>query len=353
MTGTPQRHERKQNAASTNPQEISNGTAKEDIVSPRVIELVHHNKHHLLSHSELPDWLRGNEFLSHFHRPPMPCFRSCFKSIFKLHSETGNIWTHLIGFIAFVCITSYMLVRPVTEAYPFPGDWREKLVFSCFFVGAILCLGVSWIFHTVYCHSKTISKIFRRLDYAGIAIFIMGSFIPPLYYGFYCSRVLKIVYMSMICSLGVICIIVSLWDKFSAPHYRLLRAGIMLSFGYCGFIPVIHLICLYGITLAYRQAAGGWVALMCLLYTASAVMYATRIPERFFPGKCDIWFQSHQIFHLLVLAAAFVHLYGICQMAQYRFEKGTSCESWTLPGSFFPSRHTMRGRRNAKNTYLW
>lgn len=162
MTGTPQRHERKQNAASTNPQETSNGTAKEDIVSPGVIELVHYNKHHLLSHSELPDWLRGNEFLSHFHRPPMPCFRSCFKSIFKLHSETGNIWTHLIGFIAFVCITSYMLVRPVTEAYPFPGDWREKLVFSCFFVGAILCLGVSWIFHTVYCHSKTISKIFRR-----------------------------------------------------------------------------------------------------------------------------------------------------------------------------------------------
>ena len=69
------------------------------------------------------------------------------------------------------------------------------------------------------------SICFPRLDYAGIAIFIMGSFIPPLYYGFYCSRVLKIVYMSMICSLGVICIIVSLWDKFSAPHYRLLRAG--------------------------------------------------------------------------------------------------------------------------------
>ena len=64
-----------------------------------------------------------------------------------------NIWTHLIGFIVFVCITSYMLVRPVTVANPFPGDWHERLVLSCFFVGAILCLGVSWIFHTVYCHS--------------------------------------------------------------------------------------------------------------------------------------------------------------------------------------------------------
>lgn len=65
--------------------------------------------------------------------------------------------------------------------------------------------------------------------------------------------------------------------------------GLVISFGYSGFIPAIHLIAEYGLTLAYRQAAGGWVSLMCLLYTASAVMYATRIPERFFPGKCDIW----------------------------------------------------------------
>lgn len=53
----------------------------------------------------------------------------------------------------------------------------------------------------------------------------MGSSIPPLYYGFYCSRVLKIVYICLICSLGIICIIISLWEKFNAPEYRLLRAG--------------------------------------------------------------------------------------------------------------------------------
>ena len=120
------------------------------------------SKRNLLSHSELPEWLRGNEFLSHFHRPPMPSFRYCFKSIFKIHSETGNIWTHLIGFIIFVCITSYMLLRPITSSSPFPKDWQEKVIFGCFFAGAIFCLGVSWIFHTVYCHSKVVSKIFRR-----------------------------------------------------------------------------------------------------------------------------------------------------------------------------------------------
>ena len=81
----------------------------------------------LLSHSELPEWLRGNEFLSHFHRPPMPSFTSCFKSIFRIHSETGNIWTHLVGFIIFICITSYMLLRPITAYTPFPKDCRRSL----------------------------------------------------------------------------------------------------------------------------------------------------------------------------------------------------------------------------------
>lgn len=42
----------------------------------------------------------------------------------------------------------------------------------------------------------------------------------------------------------------------------------------------------------------------------------------FFP----LQFQSHQIFHVLVVAAALVHLYGICQMAYYRFDQGAVCE---------------------------
>ena len=117
---------------------------------------------YLLSHIELPDWLRDNDFLSHHHRPPMPSFRSCFKSIFKIHSETGNIWTHLIGFVAFICVMFYMFLRPITTSNPFPKGWQEKLVFGAFFAGAILCLGFSWVFHTVYCHSCKVSKVFSR-----------------------------------------------------------------------------------------------------------------------------------------------------------------------------------------------
>ena len=44
----------------------------------------------------LPQWLQDNDFLHFGHRPPLPT-SECFKSIVRIHTETGNIWTHLLG----------------------------------------------------------------------------------------------------------------------------------------------------------------------------------------------------------------------------------------------------------------
>lgn len=64
-----------------------------------------------------------------------------------------------------------------------------------------------------------------RLDYCGIALLIMGSFVPWLYYGFYCHYKHKLIYLTVVIVLGVTSIITSLWDKFSQPNLRPLRAG--------------------------------------------------------------------------------------------------------------------------------
>lgn len=48
-------------------------------------------------HQHLPGWLRDNDYLLHGHRPQLHSFAECFRSIFRIHTETGNIWTHLIG----------------------------------------------------------------------------------------------------------------------------------------------------------------------------------------------------------------------------------------------------------------
>ncbi|XP_073815888.1 adiponectin receptor protein-like [Musca autumnalis] len=268
-------------------------------------------------YNELPRWLQDNEFLLYWHRPPLPSFRVCFKSIFRLHTETGNIWTHLLGFVAFICVACYFFSQPSVDV-----EFKEKLIFGAFFVGAIICLGFSFTYHTLTCHSIEIGKLFSKLDYCGIALLIMGSFVPWLYYGFYCHNHLKIIYLSIVCVLGCAAIIVSLWDKFSEPKFRPLRAGVFLCFGVSGIIPLVHYGVMEGFSAQISKSSLGWFLLMGIFYISGALLYAFRIPERWFPGKCDLWFQSHQIFHVLVVAAAFVQYHSISQISiMYRATK--------------------------------
>lgn len=66
---------------------------------------------------------------------------------------------------------------------------------------------------------------YPRLDYSGIALLIMGSFVPWLYYSFYCNPQPCFIYLIVICVLGIAAIIVSQWDMFATPQYRGVRAG--------------------------------------------------------------------------------------------------------------------------------
>ena len=119
-------------------------------VGKRVVQYV-------VDHSHLPSWLVDNEFLLSGHRPPMPSFKECFASIFRLHTETVNIWTHLIGTLVFIIIAIYFTSRPSDEVH-----LEKKITFGAFFLGAIVCLLFSTLYHTLYCHSPKISSFFSK-----------------------------------------------------------------------------------------------------------------------------------------------------------------------------------------------
>jgi adiponectin receptor len=132
----------------------------------------------------------------------------------------------------------------------------------------------------------------------------------------------QVIYLTVTTVLGSCAITVSLWDKFGQPKYRALRAGVFMGFGLSGVIPAMHYLYSEGWLKAASEAAMGSLILMAVLYISGALLYAWRVPERFFPGKCDIWFHSHQLFHVLVIAAAFVHYHGISEMAMHRLTTG-------------------------------
>jgi len=269
--------------------------------------------------SKLPAWMQDNEFLLDGHRPPLPSFRVCFKSIFRIHTETGNIWTHMVGCFLFICISIYSLNW---SAYGIPE--KDKLVLSLFFVGAVFCLGFSFVFHTLCCHSHGVCRAFSKLDYFGISLLTTCSSVSWLYYVFYCHYYLKWFYIMGVVVGGLVTALVSLMDKFSEPEWRAFRAGVFLTFGLFTFLPAIHYPILDG-WLHYVQTSLGWLFLMGLLYVIGAALYAMRIPERFFPGKFDIWLHSHQIFHVFVVCAALVHYHGVTELALHRIND-SQCE---------------------------
>jgi len=292
-------------------------------VPAKVLESVKHWNH--LSFAKLPAWMKDNEFIKFYHRPELNSVTECFKSILGVHSETGNIWTHLIGFIAFVICTIVFYVKPLCDQCHTDLDIGEKLIFLFFFIGAILCLGLSFLFHTLCCHSEHVSKLFCKLDYVGISLLTVGSFVPWIYYGFYCQYTPKVVYLSIISVLGIACIAVTMMDKFSDPLYRPVRALLFVCLGLFGLVPTVHFLVQSGWSAGMAEASIHRVLIMGGLYILGAVLYGCRIPERFLPGKFDIWFQSHQIFHVLVIAAAFVHYHGMADMAVYRLTKAGQC----------------------------
>ncbi len=53
-----------------------------------------------------------------------------------------------------------------------------------------------------------------------------------------------------------------------------------------------------------------------------AALFATRIPERWVPGKVDLAGHSHQLFHIAVVVAAYLHYQAIMILLEWRDASG-------------------------------
>lgn len=65
--------------------------------------------------------------------------------------------------------------------------------------------------------------------------------------------------------------------------------GVFLGLGLSGVVPTMHFTIAEGFVKATTVGQMGWFFLMAVMYITGAGLYAARIPERFFPGKFDIW----------------------------------------------------------------
>ena len=150
----------------------------------------------LWSWDDLPAWRRDNHFIRSGYRPTSYSVRACLASLGYLHNESVNIWTHLLGSAAFL-LGGLLLYALVAPRYASASD-SDVLVFACFLGGAFVCLSMSATFHTLSNHSPEVAMWGNKLDYTGIVFLIVGSYVPALYYGFFCHKYLMTFYLATV-----------------------------------------------------------------------------------------------------------------------------------------------------------
>ncbi|KAK9779302.1 hypothetical protein SCAR479_03784 [Seiridium cardinale] len=271
----------------------------------------------LLSYEEIPEWYQDNPWIRRGYRPVSNSARSCLQSWTRLHNELINIHSHLFAAAAFLLAEAYIL-EPLHRRYPrvSPGDYA---VLAIFLLTATVCFSLSAAYHTFISHSHKVEAIWLRLDFVGIILLIVGSFISGIYVGFWCEQLLRTIYWGMTGGLGAISIFVMLHPKFQGLKWRTFRLLTLVCTGLSGLAPIAHGIYMFGFPqmalqsgLPFYLAEGG-------IFLLGAVVYATRFPERLRPGTFDIWGSSHQIFHILVVLATIVHLVGVLTAYDYNY----------------------------------
>ncbi|KAG0358498.1 hypothetical protein BGZ54_010395 [Gamsiella multidivaricata] len=272
---------------------------------------------------EVPAWMQDNPAIWNGYRRPTFSYKKCLASLGFLHNESVNIWTHLIG--AVVCIVgsplAYFKIHNILETI----IWTDVAVFYIFMAGAVVCLSMSASFHTFSCHSEPVSHQWNRCDYVGIVFLIVGSFYPAIFYGFYCFPVWQITYITLITAFGLATVITVIRPKFRTPQYRWVRSCMFLAMGLSAIFPVIHAIVLYGFHLARDAIAIEYMACMGFSYVAGALLYGSRTPERYFPGKLDYFGASHQIFHVCVLFGVLIHFLGVYKAMAFWHDVNHTC----------------------------
>jgi hemolysin III len=178
-----------------------------------------------------------------------------------------------------------VLLAPTAEA---------KVASAIFAVTAALLFGVSALYHRGR-WSPRASAILRRLDHANIFLIIAGTYTPftlLLLDKGSARLLLTLVWAGAL--LGVAFRV--LW--LGAPRWLYVPVYVALGWAAAFWLPDF-----------FNRGSAAIVALILaggLLYSAGAIIYATRKPN-----PSPRWFGFHEVFHACTIAAFVVHYVGV------------------------------------------
>ncbi|CAL8086655.1 unnamed protein product [Calicophoron daubneyi] len=282
--------------------EFSNDlTAKPTVSKPAVTKAGHIT---LLSKDEVgldfqePGILTG-------YRYPESSFCLCLKSLFQLHNETLNIWTQIIPAL-------YFFVQFLTSVEVADRFLLVYLASTSVFFATSTCA------HTFNCISPYARHLCFFLDYTGIALYSSGCAV--CYYAYSLPSGLLGVNLFSAGAGDVylfFSIFLSVWSTYLSCATRFWKPSFWRK-----FFRLLAFVCIWiylAVPIALRMLSCGslntdsvgecasahYWGLQFMFVLPSGLLYVSHFPERWFPGKFDVFGHSHQIFHVLGALGAY------------------------------------------------
>ncbi|KAM9553409.1 membrane progestin receptor beta [Salvelinus alpinus] len=246
------------------------------------------------------------------YRPVGQDWRCYLLSLFQRHNESLNVWTHLLA-------GPLVLLR--VWAYGLSLD-SASLPLCLYILSALTYLCCSVAAHLLQSHSELAHYSLFFLDYVGVSVYQYGC---SLAHYFYCSEpawresTVGFWFLPGAALLGWLSCASCCFAKSRYRRPYPLRRKI------CQLIPTSMAYFLDISPVAHRLATVPWGqdpalplhALQMAFFLLAALFFSCPVPERFFPGHCDIMGQGHQIFHL------FLSLCTLCQLEALFLDYGS------------------------------
>ena len=235
----------------------------------------------------------------------------CLQSLFQLHNETFNVWSHLIG-----CVIFLALLQVVASTSCDAENCPERWPLYVFVLTALWCLSASAAYHLIGTANDKWTYLTEKSDYVGIVALIVGSCAPVVWLGFGPAyAVTRISYLLAITAIGVGVIFCSLSPWFN--QRPLLPVFMFIALALCGVVALVHAMFAHDFSPRTVSLLTG-VLQMGAFYLTGVALYVSHFPEALMPRQfssiTDIWGSSHQLWHVCVLAAAMHHFYTVLNL---------------------------------------
>ncbi|XP_028251478.1 membrane progestin receptor alpha-B-like [Parambassis ranga] len=259
--------------------------------------------------SEVPNALR-ERYVFTGYRPLNQSWRYYLLSLFQRHNETVNAWTHLLAFLVIL-----VKLHQITETVDFVGDphsWPLLiLILSCLNYSAFSAAA-----HLLGGKSELSHNALFFLDYFGVAQYQYGSGVVHFYYAVDESmhRHVQGIFMPTATILSCLSCLGCCFGKYwidSKPWVSKVGQVLPSALAYIWDSSPVTKRLLYWST---DDPSMIYYLGQVVFFLSSAFFFIFRLPECCFPGRFDVFGQSHQIFHVLLTCCT------LCQIHTYQLE---------------------------------